>query len=208
MHVPVVSSHARGAWQVAPPHALHAGKHTPWTQTLPVAQATRAQRSTHELPIHTWPCGHTTPSQAVAQTPARHTWAEGQVTPTHFGSMQTPLVGSHTRPGSQGFSRLAQRRTQTPSTHTSDAIGQVAPLSTVPSQSSSTPLQTSGAGAVTGWHVGAALPPTHAEIPSAHAPCSPVEQGRPAPLHCTPSTATTRSVKSALVVSNVSSHAK
>jgi hypothetical protein len=135
-----------------------------------------------------------------------HTWFALQVTPTHFGSTHMPVVESHESPPVHGFSRL-QKPTHCPFEHTSPGVGQVAPLSTVPSQLSSRPLHVSGCGCTSGLHE-SDDPCEQTVIPSAHAPSFAVVHGTPAPLHSTPSTAVTRSVKSALVVSKVSSHAK
>ena len=122
--------------------------------------------------------------------------------------MHSPLAGSHANGALHWFSRLPQRATHCPLKQTSPAMGQVAPLSIVPLQSSSSPLHASGCGWRTPWQTGAVAPAAHSVIPSAQIPSFPVLQTTPAPLHSTPSTAATRSVKSALVVSNVSSQAK
>jgi hypothetical protein len=65
-------------------------------------------------------------------------------------------------------------------------------------QSSSTPLHCSELGETASLHPNA--PPLHVVTPSAQAPGLPVSHDAPPPVHCTPSTLATRSVKSALLV--------
>jgi hypothetical protein len=156
---------------------------------------------------HVCPCGQTTPAHAVSHCPPTHTWLGLQLTPTHVGSTHCPLEVSHVRPPAHGFSRL-HGPTHWPFTQTFPGVGHVAPLSTMPLQSSSSPLQVSGCGWNSCWHVGVVAPCAHAVTPSAHVPWRPVLHCCPAPLHCTPSTAVTRSAKSVSAVANQSSHAK
>jgi hypothetical protein len=135
-----------------------------------------------------------------------HTSADGHVTPTHLESTQTRDVGSHAVPGTSHCASPPHGATHRPSTHRSPPMGHVAPSSIWPLQSSSTPLQTSGDGSRSSWQL--TVPWEHVVTPNEHTPCLPVEHGTPAPEHWTPLTLATRSVKSALVVRNVSSQPK
>jgi hypothetical protein len=144
-HAPDVSSQLSGAEHVMPPHAMQLGRHTPCVHTSPVAQATPAQRFTQLSPMHVWPWGQTTPWHAATQVPVgSHTWSALHVTPRHLGSTHRPVAWSQLSESAHGFSALPQCATHWPLTQMSPALGHVAPSSTVPSQSSSRPLQTSG----------------------------------------------------------------
>src|SRR5262245_7181984 len=131
---------------------------------------------------HTWPCGQVTPSHAAVHLPALQTFPASQVLPAHDASMHRPF--SQTSPEAQAKYHVPHLGRQTPRSQTC-VPGQVAPLSTVPSQSLSRPSQAS-VPAVTDCLHFKVVPVTHSLRPAAHTPFMPVSHGVPPPSQVRP----------------------
>ena len=144
-----------------------AGWQAPSSQTRPVARDPGAGST--QWPIRqAWPCGQTTPSQPPTQNrrcrPDRCR-RSCRCSADPCSSRRCRRCGRRrtgTRPSSQGW-------THTPLVAES-AVGQVTPSSTSPSQSLSTPSQTSVAG-MTAWRQVVVVPPAaHSVTPPAQIP--------------------------------------
>src|SRR5882724_2899658 len=111
----------------------------------------------------------------------------------HSGSTHTPVV-MHTVPAGQRNSPVPHLGTHTPPLQTSFTLQRPSPLSTMPSQSSSSALQVSGIESSVCTQVMTLF--LHCKTPAAHTPIRPVSHGCPPPPHCTPSTENSMSSKS------------
>src|SRR4051794_26483206 len=111
--------------------------------------------------------------------PATHTCPHAPQFCTVPVFVSQPSAGSPLQSAKPG---LHAPRTHCPLLQTAVALGsdgQKAPSSTTPLQLSSRPLQTSALGWVFCWQT--ISPPTHAVVPAAQTPGTPVSQGTPPP---------------------------
>ena len=126
--------------------------------------------------------GQVTPLHGPAHTPPWQVWPAAQVTSTQAFSTQSPLT--QVSPGAHGNSLELHWGTQMPRSQTC-WFGQVALSSTMPSQSLSTPSQTSALALTDALHF-SVVPVTHSLRPAAHTPGMPVSQAVPPPAQVRP----------------------
>src|SRR5882672_4467550 len=139
------------------------------------------------------PCGHAMSVQASTQSPAAQTLPSGHSTSLQAGSMHRPSA-VQVAPSLQRNSPVPHFGTQAPRLHTSPMGHRLSPLSTVPSQSSSSALHISGIASSVSTQVMTLF--LHCNTPAAHTPILPVSHGCPPPPHCTPDTENKKSSKS------------